>query len=283
MAAKSCWCLLVCLSWGCGGRTNDPTRSNTAAGADATGGINSLGGAAGALASDATGGINSVGGVAGTVGGAISTSGTNSTGGAAAAVGGADATGGFSSVGGATSSLGGAVTGAISSVGGAAGSNNCPASPVTFQIQPPPNANWCLGDPSLCGYGEEGIISPSGQLQLSPVCTADCDTCTVNFNNCHSIICIGPSELTSASYSYTWDGTYLASGTCGSTATSCQAPQCAAPGRYQLKTCGFPKPEPNSGFDCRTAPSSTQAVCTNFDFDYPATSTITVTLPVPVM
>jgi hypothetical protein len=90
-------------------------------------------------------------------------------------------------------------------------------------------------------------------------------------------------RLTSAGYSYTWDGTYLVSGTCGSTATSCRARQCAAPGRYQLRMCGFPKPDPSSGLNCATADSSTPLICTNFDFDYPATGTITVTMPVPVM
>jgi hypothetical protein len=166
--------------------------------------------------------------------------------------------------------------------GRTAASDNCPASQLSLQVLQPPNANWCLGDPALCGYGIASIVGTSGDLLLSSDCVADCDTCTATRVWCGTM-CIGPYELTSAGYPYTWDGTYLVSGTCGSPATSCLARQCAAPGHYQLKICGFPKPDPYSGLDCKTASNSTALTCTNFDFDYPATGTITFTMPVPVM
>ena len=195
-------------------------------------------------------------------------------------------------IGGANSSVGGAAgnnsvgggagvanNGGRSSVGGSSSNDNCPGTTVNFQVVPAPNSptQWCLGMPGSCGGQTMTILDASGALGLSSYCQMACETCTMNL--CPPLACLLPVELTNAGSNYSWDGTYVISSNCGSSATACMAKRCAAPGRYQFRACGFANPDPTSTSACSTAPSTTTQTCTQVTFDYPATTPVVVTMP----
>ncbi len=167
-----------------------------------------------------------------------------------------------SSSGGASSNLGG--TGGAS---GAAGASSC--TPVSFQVVPAPNSNWCLGQPGGCESGYS-ILGPSGALQLGSLCDTQCDTCT--WGLCPPVACVPASPLADSGVSYSWNGQYFVSGnTCGASATPCMAPVCAAAGPYKFRTCGFANPDPTNANSCSLLTTLTPYGCTDFDFDYPFT------------
>lgn len=170
-------------------------------------------------------------------------------------------------------------SGGKSGVGGATGGDNCPGTTVNFQVVPAPNSptQWCLGMPGSCGGQTMTILDASGPLSLSSYCQTACETCTMNL--CPPVVCLLPVELTNAGSSYSWDGTYVTSSSCGTPATACQAKRCAAPGKYQFQVCGFADPDPTSTTACSTAPSTATQTCAQATFDYPAAAQVIVTMP----
>lgn len=169
-------------------------------------------------------------------------------------------------------------TGGMPSVGGSGGTGNCFGA-VAFQVVPAPNSptQWCLGTPGNCGGQTMTILDSTGELELSSFCQVNCDTCTVNI--CPPLACLLPVELTNTGSSFSWDGTYVTSSSCGASATVCLAKRCAARGKYQFKVCGFANPDPTTASACSSAPSTTTPTCTQVSFDYPTSAPVVATMP----
>ena len=223
------------------------------------------GGATGGAGGGVKGGQAGSGVVGGTIG-----AGGIVVGGAAGVVG----------AGGSTGSGGDTRTGGTKGAGGAGISTTggCSSAPVTFQVMPALNAatHWCLGQPESCsGWGE--IRNSSGTLELRSFCGVSCETCTIE--QCPPLACMGPTELTDQGVTWTWEGSYVTSSTCGASATTCDLTNCATPGQYTFNVCGFPNPDPSSANGCYEASGTTNQTCVPVLFEYPAIAPIVVTMP----
>jgi hypothetical protein len=189
-------------------------------------------------------------------------------------------TDGSAGAGGSVVANGGGSSGGIvgTGSGGVFTAGACSSAPVTFQVMPALNAatHWCLGQPESCsGWGE--IRNSSGTLELRSFCGVSCETCTIE--QCPPLACMGPTELTDQGVTWTWEGSYVTSSTCGASATTCDLTNCATPGQYTFNVCGFPNPDPSSADGCYEASGTTNQTCVPVLFEYPAIAPIVVTMP----
>jgi hypothetical protein len=131
-------------------------------------------------------------------------------------------------------------------------------------------------------------------LTLGPAyCSVDCATCSeAACPELGAIQCpagnVGVAVVSSA---FTWDGSYVANGSCAavsgptgpvSRSVACVRQQFAAPGTYTARFCATPGTLENSpdGGAALCTPSGAQ-VCTEVGFVYPAVQQIAITLPSP--
>jgi hypothetical protein len=170
-----------------------------------------------------------------------------------------------------------------SSAGGTAGS---PGS-VTFVLTTSSDVRFCdqlscasrTTHLSITTLGGQAVNWPAGECG-----TTDCMTCRQLLCPLAAVLCPAPEGVVYTGGTSTWDGSYLATSTCGAAHTSCSQPQFAAPGRYVAEFCATPGDvsQPDAGFfPICTATGPVQ--CTQVAFDFPSSTPVQLTLPGPVL
>jgi hypothetical protein len=131
-----------------------------------------------------------------------------------------------------------------------------------MSASPAVGAQYCYG--TACNLTFVTIRGPNGQgVGIdSPICGADCGTCTSK--PCPPIACTPPARLTPTGATRVWDGTDWLSGTCGA-GVSCESKGCAAPGKYVATMCAYLDSSPDQF--CNAA--SWNVLCQDFPFDWP--------------
>ena len=152
--------------------------------------------------------------------------------------------------------------------GGGGGTSGAPGS-VTFVLATPPGVPFC--DQLSCAGGPThlSITGPDGNVinTSTGLCgTMDCATCQ---QLACPLLCPAPEGVVYTGGTSTWDGSYLATSTCGTEYTACSQPRFAAPGRYVAQFCATPGDvtQPDGGvLPVCTATGPTQCVQVMFDF-----------------
>ncbi|HVT07191.1 MAG TPA: hypothetical protein VHO67_07025 [Polyangia bacterium] len=185
-----------------------------------------------------------------------------------------------------SSGTGGSAGGATATGGhGGGGTAGSPGS-VTFVMSTPAGFAFC--DQLSCASTTThlSITDAAGHAVQwsSGLCgTTDCRTCQPLL--CPLVqagLCPAPQGVVYSGGTSTWDGSYLASSTCGDAHTSCSQPQYAAPGRYLAVFCATPGEvtQPDAGyFSVCTATGTVQ--CVQVPFDFPSATPVQLVLRPP--
>jgi len=153
---------------------------------------------------------------------------------------------------------------------------------VTFVVKVPPDFSFC--DQYTCPEPAPQhliIETPDGQPVNWPAgtCgTVDCNTCAPV--RCPLIQCPGSLGLVYTGGTAIWDGSYLASSTCGASGTTCAQPRYAAPGPYVAHVCATPGTVDHPDSPPATCVNSAPTVCAVVPFTFPSATPIEVELPV---
>jgi hypothetical protein len=126
-----------------------------------------------------------------------------------------------------------------------------------------------------CGTGWLSITDKDGAMgmPISSACgTASCEACAVR--QCTAAPCLA-TPLTRRGSELTWDGTYLAKDTCGTSQLVCQRRECVKPGKYKARACAALSGGGVVGGGC--TPQEKQ-LCTEVEFEFPGTKTVELTL-----
>jgi hypothetical protein len=170
--------------------------------------------------------------------------------------------------------------------GGAGGSISTSAGTVTLQVVLRPGQTFCDENASCTSTQHLWVSTGSGDpLSLGSVgCETSCSTCVPT--PCPEIpvsVCPAGSygNAVTAS-SFTWDGSYVESGSCKNTsavAIACEASKLAAPGIYLARFCATPGTlsEPDGGGQLCT-PTGTQT-CVEVSFVFPSSQPVAISLP----
>jgi hypothetical protein len=176
-----------------------------------------------------------------------------------------------------TSSLTGSTgTGGGSGLGGSPGN-------VTFVLATPPSIPFC--DQHTCSGGGEhlSILMTDGTALNWPaggiVCGMDCSTCRELACPEVAIVCPAPEGVVYTGESTSWDGSFIATSSCGSAHVACSESRYATPGHYVARFCATPGSvsQPDAGLPVCSATGP--AVCTETTFDFPGAGTVQLTLP----
>ena len=178
----------------------------------------------------------------------------------------------------------GGTTGTGGSTGGTTGTGGASPGTTTLRITIPATQSFCDENPSCTTTQHLWILNASGQaLTLGAVgCTPDCSTCTaLPCPELPIVACpAGNFGVAVTSYDYTWDGSYIQSGSCtsGDLSLNCADAMFATPGRYDARFCATPGTlsVPDGGIQTCTAIGPQE--CTDVGFDFPAAQPVMITL-----
>ena len=172
-------------------------------------------------------------------------------------------------------------TGGTSGLGGSPGT-------VAFILTTSPSHSYC--DQLSCwgGTAHFSIATADGQPVNSygsgaPCGTADCTTCIqYECPEIGAIACPAPSGVAYTGGTMSWDGSYFAMSTCGSTKMACGTTRYMPPGRYVAEFCATQGEvtQPDAGPPVCTATAAQE--CTQASFDFPSATPVQLTLPVQV-
>jgi hypothetical protein len=142
----------------------------------------------------------------------------------------------------------------------------CVMGTVSFDIETPPGTTtpYCLGAPGTCSSTWLDIRPVGGtSLGIEMPCETTCAACQpIACAN----LCAAASRLGDGGAQTSWDGTYFASGTCGTT-TACVRQACAPAGEYVAKFCGYATTADAGVLGC--VGSSSTPTCTELPFTWP--------------
>jgi hypothetical protein len=146
----------------------------------------------------------------------------------------------------------------------------CTTTPVTFHLRAPEGnaAGYCVG--RGCDVVWLDIMTNTGK----PVEYAPC-----SLTGCGPPICLHRQPVKAQGEQFTWDGNVWGpsvSSTCGS-GQACEAPTCAAPGRYIAKMCATAGAITSPGV-CNPSPTSAPT-CVLVEFEYPTNAIVEGVLP----
>ncbi|HSS37490.1 MAG TPA: hypothetical protein VLT58_01860 [Polyangia bacterium] len=169
--------------------------------------------------------------------------------------------------------------------GGKGGTAGSPGS-VTFVLATSPGVSFC--DQLSCASQPThlSITDASGRpvdWSNGRCGTTDCTTCQQLLCPLAApVLCPAPEGYVYTGGTRTWDGSYLATSTCGTAHTSCSQPTFAAPGRYVAQFCATPGEVTQSDaayFPVCTATGTVQ--CVEVPFDFPSATPVQLTLAAP--
>jgi hypothetical protein len=177
-------------------------------------------------------------------------------------------------------------SGRVDGSSGAGGSGSTFPGTVTLQVGLPPGQTFCDENPACTSTQHLWVSTGSGDpLSLESVgCATSCSACAPT--PCPEIPVIacpaGSSGNAVISSTFTWDGSYVESGSCKTTSAvtiACMASKFAAPGIYVARFCATPGTlsEPDGGGQLCT-PTGTQA-CVEVPFAFPSSQPVVISLP----
>ena len=164
--------------------------------------------------------------------------------------------------------------------GGAGGSPGT----VTFHLTVSGGAAFC--DEDTCAGSPQHLSIMTAAGAALPAATAgDCGTtpcasCQAFLCPVAAIICPAPAGVAYTGEAQTWDGSYVATSTCGASHVSCEETKFVLPGRYVAEFCATPgtvMPADGGPPACNATGS---AQCTQTTFDFPSAAPVNLTLPV---
>jgi hypothetical protein len=147
--------------------------------------------------------------------------------------------------------------------------------PVQFKMLPGPDLPHDFLCDATCGAGWLTISDAAGATVFSifPACgTASCEVCEPL--PCAAGACL-PAPLSTEGRELSWDGTYLAPGTCGNN-LACQGKRCMAPGSYRAKACVAISAGSSGTGSC--TPKDDAKLCAEVEFELPAASEVKLVL-----
>ena len=147
--------------------------------------------------------------------------------------------------------------------------STCDSGSITFTFHAGSPADYCIGAPGSCADVWLTILDAQGRpLDIDRPCLPDCGDCQPY--GCPAS-CAAPQRMTATGVKRTWDGTYYASSTCGSSA-ACVARSCVAAGHYTARMCAY-RDVGGSGPSGFCSPAQTPE-CTDVSFDWPPAASI---------
>jgi hypothetical protein len=154
---------------------------------------------------------------------------------------------------------------------------------VTFVLTTSPSHSYC--DQLSCWDNPThfSIATADGQLvnpgSGAPCGTADCTTCIqYECPLVGAIACPAPFGVAYTGGTTSWDGSYVAMSTCGSTKLACGATRYMPPGRYVAEFCATQGEvtQPDAGLAVCTATAAQE--CTQASFDFPSATPVQLAL-----
>ncbi|HXX66644.1 MAG TPA: hypothetical protein VEK07_05665 [Polyangiaceae bacterium] len=144
----------------------------------------------------------------------------------------------------------------------------CASGSIEFEMDIAPGVStvYCAGSGSCGTWLSILPAGDGGALTIDMPCMAQCGVCQPVA--CPAIACVAATPMTAAGVTQSWDGTFYASGTCGSQDLACITPSCAPSGHYVARMCA------NATTALDAAPNAcegatTTATCVDVDFDWP--------------